>query len=162
MSTNTDLPSPFRRYEDIVRSEWIDYNGHMNVGFYLLAFEEAARSFFSWLDLSKDYRNRTGCGFFVSECHMTFEREVSEGQHLKFETQLLDKREKVVRVIHLMYSADTPYLAATNEVLYIHVNLDKRASVPIPKEKMFLLDELFMAHKHLPKPQQVGRSINIR
>ena len=162
MSTNTDLPPPFRRYEDIVRSEWIDYNGHMNVGFYLLAFEEAARSFFSWLDLSKDYRNRTGCGFFVSECHMTFEREVSEGQHLKFETQLLDKREKVVRVIHLMYSVDTPYLAATNEVLYIHVNLDKRASVPIPKEKMFLLDELFMAHKHLPKPQQVGRSINIR
>ena len=161
MSTNTDLPSPFRRYEDIVRSEWIDYNGHMNVGFYLLAFEEAARSFFSWLDLSKDYRNRTGCGFFVSECHMTFEREVSEGQILKFETQLLDKREKVVRVIHLMYSVDTPYLAATNEVLYIHVNLDKRASVPIPKEKMFLLDELFMAHKHLPKPQQVGRSINI-
>ena len=162
MSTNTDLPSPFRRYEDIVRSEWIDYNGHMNVGFYLLAFEEAARSFFSWLDLSKDYRNRTGCGFFVSECHMTFEREVSKGQRLEFETQLLDKREKVVRVIHLMYSVDTPYLAATNEVLYIHVNLDKRASVPIPKEKMFLLDELFMAHKHLPKPQQVGRSINIR
>ena len=161
MPTNTDLPVPFRRYKDIVRSEWIDYNGHMNVGFYLLVFEEAARSFFSWLDLSKDYRNRTGCGFFVSECHMTFEREVSKGQHLNFETQLLDIRKKVVRVIRLMHSIDTPYLAATNEVLYVHVNLDKRASVAIPKEKMLFLNELFMAHKHLPRPRQVGQSITV-
>ena len=35
--------------EQVVKPEWIDYSGHMNIGYYLLAFELAAQDFFRLL-----------------------------------------------------------------------------------------------------------------
>ena len=40
-------PPVIAPYEAIVAPEWIDYSGHMNVGYYLLVFEDAARHFFT-------------------------------------------------------------------------------------------------------------------
>ena len=40
-------------YEAIVAPEWIDRSGHMNVGFFLLVFEDAARLVFTQLDVSE-------------------------------------------------------------------------------------------------------------
>ena len=42
----TDLPVPFDAYRDRVRSEWIDHNGHMNMGYYLVVFDFATDEFF--------------------------------------------------------------------------------------------------------------------
>jgi acyl-CoA thioester hydrolase len=37
-----DIPAPYAAARDVVRPEWIDYNGHMNVGYYHVAFDIAA------------------------------------------------------------------------------------------------------------------------
>ena len=41
----------FAIHEEIVRPEWIDYNGHMNVAYYILAFDHATDHLFDFLDL---------------------------------------------------------------------------------------------------------------
>ncbi len=33
--------APFDEYRDRVRDEWIDYNDHMNVGYYSVVFDSA-------------------------------------------------------------------------------------------------------------------------
>ena len=38
---DTEIPAPFDRYRTVVRPEWIDHNGHMNMGFYLVVFDLA-------------------------------------------------------------------------------------------------------------------------
>ena len=38
--------TPFRTKNQIVLAEWIDYNGHMNVAYYTLAFDKALDFFF--------------------------------------------------------------------------------------------------------------------
>ena len=37
------IPTPFDNARDVVRPEWIDYNGHMNVGYYQVVFDFEAR-----------------------------------------------------------------------------------------------------------------------
>ena len=39
----SDLAAPFDSHRDVVRPEWIDHNGHMNVGYYLVVFDFATR-----------------------------------------------------------------------------------------------------------------------
>jgi len=36
-----DLPAPFDAYRAVVRPEWIDDNGHMNMGYYVVVFDLA-------------------------------------------------------------------------------------------------------------------------
>ena len=155
------IPAPFAQYECAVLPEWIDYNRHMNVGFYLLPFEQAAKPFFTWLDLSARYRKESGCSVFVAEAHLTFEREVFEGDRLRFETYLLGSRAKVINVIYLMYHAEDGYLAATNEVVYIHVDSQSKRSRPFPNAHLQFLDKVAKAHAELPRPSQAGRAIKI-
>ena len=30
------IPAPFDAYRDVVRNEWIDRNGHLNMGYYVV------------------------------------------------------------------------------------------------------------------------------
>ena len=45
------LPAPFRSSTQTVEPEWIDYNGHMNVAYYTLAFDRALDELFEALGI---------------------------------------------------------------------------------------------------------------
>ena len=156
-----NIPAPFAEYECVVRPEWIDYNGHMNIGYYLLPFEQAAKPFFQWLGFDAPYRQQSGCTLFAAEAHLTFEREVTEGDRLRFDTYLLGFRAKVVNVIYLMHHAEKGFLAATNEVVYIHVDSKSRRSRVFTKDHSQFLSEVAKAHAQLPRPAQAGRAIEV-
>jgi len=42
-------------FETEVKPEWIDYNGHMNVAYYVLAFDHAIDDFYGRLGLGEAY-----------------------------------------------------------------------------------------------------------
>jgi acyl-CoA thioester hydrolase len=42
---NSKVLVPFKSQNRRVQKEWIDYNGHMNVAYYTLAFDEAIDEF---------------------------------------------------------------------------------------------------------------------
>ena len=46
------MTSPFRSSVHKVRPEWIDYNGHMNMAYYAVIFDEAADEIYPQLGLS--------------------------------------------------------------------------------------------------------------
>jgi acyl-CoA thioester hydrolase len=158
------LEAPFNRYTDVVRPEWIDYSGHMNLGYYLLAFEEAATCFFGAgvADLGEAYRERTGHALFAAETHITFDREVRAGDPLRFESYVLDATDKAIDCMHLMYHGDDGYLAATNQLLYLHVDLDRRRVAAFGDEAQARIDDWRDTHAALPRPEQAGRAIGLR
>jgi acyl-CoA thioester hydrolase len=53
-------------------------------------------------------------------------------------------------------------LAATNELITIHIDLSERRSTPFAPEMMDRLEAMMQQHKHLPRPDKVGRTIGIR
>ena len=80
----TDLSAPLDRYRDRVRPEWIDYNGHMNMGYYLVVFDFATDEFLDWVGLDEGHRRQHRVTTFCLEAHVTYHREVRSGDPLRF------------------------------------------------------------------------------
>jgi len=155
-------PAPLDLHRETVLPEWVDYNGHMNLAYYLLAFDHAADRVFEFLDLGSPYIKRTNCSIFALETHLTYERELKAGEPIRCTSQLVDFDAKRVQLFHNMYHATEGYLAATNEILSIHVDLGTRRSRPFSPETADTLARLMAEHRKLPRPPQVGRAIRIK
>ena len=82
-------PGPLALHRETVRPEWIDYNGHMNVAYYVLAFDHATETLFETLGIGEDYVRAAKCSLFVVDMHVTYEQELVAGDRLRFETQIL-------------------------------------------------------------------------
>ena len=155
------IEAPFDRYRDVVRPEWIDHNRHMNVGYYLVVFDFATDEFFRWIGLDDAYRLAKHVTTFCLEAHVTYHQEVREGDPLRFTTLLLGHDAKRLHYIHQMYHAKEGYLAATNELMSLHVSQATRRSAPMATEISERLARIQAAHDALPRPPQVGHTIGL-
>ena len=157
----SELAAPFDAYRDVVRSEWIDHNGHMNMGYYLVVFDFATDEFFRWVGLGEAHRRQHGITTFCLEAHVTYHREVRRGDPLRFTTLLLGHDAKRLHYIHTMYHATEGYLAATNELMSLHVDLATRRGAPMHAGVLARLAAIQAAHDKVDRPPQVGRRIGL-
>jgi acyl-CoA thioester hydrolase len=155
------IEAPLDRYRDVVRAEWIDHNRHMNVGYYLVVFDYATDEFFRWVGLDAAHRRARAVTTFCLEAHVTYHREVGEGAPLRFTTHLLGHDAKRIHYIHAMYHARDGYLAATNELMSLHVSEATRRGAPMAPEILERLARIQAAHDALPRPPQAGRRIGL-
>ena len=61
-----------------------------------------------------------------------------------------------------MYHATEGYLAATNELITIHIDFSERRSAPFAPEMIERLEAMMQKHKNLQRPDKIGRTIGIR
>ena len=146
---------------ETVRPEWVDYNGHMNLAYYVLAFDHATDALFDHLDIGEAYMRRSNCSIFALETHVTYDREVRAGDPLRFASQLIDFDDKRFHYFHAMFHAEDAYLAATTETVSIHVDLATRRAAPFGAPARDRLDALRRAQADLARPPQVGRALSI-
>ena len=162
MRLSDRFEAPLNLGEDTVRDEWIDYNGHMNVAYYVLAFDFATDRLYDRLRLGEDYMATSGCSTFTLESHIAYVREVRGGDALNFTGQLIDFDHKRLHWYCDMYHRDEGYHAAAIEFLTIHVDLRTRRSAPFQGTVMATLEELNAAHGSLPAPALAGTTVGIR
>ena len=155
------IEAPLDAYRDVVRREWIDHNGHMNMGYYLVVFDLATDEFMRWVGLDAEHRQRQHVTTFCLEAHVTYHREVREADPLRFTTQLLAHDEKRLHYVHAMYHAREGYLAATNELMSLHVGLETRRGAPMAPAVLARLAAIQELHGKLPRPPQVGRVMGL-
>lgn len=154
-----EIEAPFSTHKGRVLPEWVDYNGHMAVTYYILAFDQATDAFLEYLGIDENYRLETGGSTFAVEAHVTYRREVNEGDPLRFTTQLLGFDEKRIRFFHHMNHGSEGYLAATTEWLSLHVNLSTRRVSPMPELLLRRLQSIYSAHRALDLPECAGRGV---
>jgi len=162
MTQNPLDPKPIEITGQRVLPEWIDYNGHMNVAFYVLAFDKALDKIFDQLDLGVDYVERTGDSAFVLQNHVAYLAELKLDDPIRVTYQQLDWDAKKVHYFMHMYHATEGFLAATAEQVMMHVSLETRRSSPFPVEAQAKLAAMQEAHGKLPRPESVGARIGIR
>jgi acyl-CoA thioester hydrolase len=156
------MPPPLSPFRTTVQPDWIDYNGHMNVAFYVLAFDKATDRLLDHLGLGEAYRRATNCSIYALEAHVTYDRELKLGEPLAIDTQLIDADAKRLHFFHRMTHADAGYLAATTELLGLHVDLAGPRAAPMPAEALAAVERLAAAHRGLPPPPQLGRRIGLK
>jgi acyl-CoA thioester hydrolase len=143
-----------------VPPEWIDYNGHMMDAYYFLAFTEATEALLDRVGLGNGYRAKTGCGIYTVESHLCFHASVPAGAELRYSSQLLGCDAKRLHVFHRMAVRDGPDVA-TNELMFLHVDIALDRVVPIPAAHRQLVMTLAAEHAALPTPGAAGRRVTM-
>ena len=154
-----NIDAPLRLYRDRVRPEWIDYNGHMNVAYYVLAFDYATEAFFEYLGMGEKYLADRNCSTFAVEMNVSYVREIHEGEPLAFATWLLGHDAKRLHYYHEMYHGEEGWLAAGCELMSLHIDMSVRRTAPFPENIMANLDRVAAAHAAVPAPDRAGRKI---
>ena len=145
----------------MVRPEWIDENGHMNVGYYVVVFDYATDEWLDYIGLTRAYKDAHSVTTFTLEAHVTYQRELREGAPLRFTTQLLGFDAKRIHYAHEMYHAEDGFLSSTNELLSIHVSQATRRSSAMAPEIQERLTQIQAAHEKLTIPSYVGHIIGL-
>ena len=146
-------------HTDVVRPEWIDYNHHMNDGYYVVAFTYATDALQDHIGLDADYRASTGCSIYTVEAHLQYLREVPVDAALRFDSYVLGVDAKRLHLLHAMYNADQNYLAASHELILLHVDQQLGKTTPFPGQIQQALSALHEHHRQLETPVATGRSI---
>jgi acyl-CoA thioester hydrolase len=142
--------------------EWIDYNGHLMDGYYLVAFSDATEAVLEALGFGPAYRERTGCTIYTVEAHLTYRREVSEDTPILVATQVIDHDAKRIHVVHDMADTSTGERLATAELMFVHVDQSTGKVAPMPAAQAASVAAMAEAHAGLERTPDVGRRIGIR
>ncbi len=145
-----------------VDQAWIDYNGHMNMAYYNVVFDQGVDHVYDQLGVGAQYAQTGGGSLFTMEVHLHYLNELSLDDPIEVRFQLLDADSKRLHFFEEMYHAEEGYLAATSEQLALHVDMASRRASPFPQHIQDRVDRLLEAHTALPRPAQVGHVIGIR
>jgi len=154
--------APFDRHAEAIRPEWIDYNGHMNVAFYVLVFDNATDALFEAMDFGAAWRRRSGRSFFAVEAHVRYLAELTLDDEVRVATQILGTDAKRLHCFHTLRRKATGGVAATMEMLSLHVDLGTRRAVPFAPDDRARIAGFAASHANLPTPDGAGRAVGLR
>jgi acyl-CoA thioester hydrolase len=153
--------NPLPQHEAIIRPEWIDSNGHMNLAYYIVVFDQALDGAFDALDIGTAYRRRTGNSSFAAETHTLYRREVREGDTVRVTSRILAVDAKRLHLFQEMIHADSGEVSATHEQMCLHMDMRARRVAPWPADRREALCAAVRAQAGLPVPEAVGRRITM-
>ena len=145
-----------------VQEQWIDYNGHLNAGYYLVAFDDAIAPWMDFIGLGTSHRQVRDITTFSAENHITYVREIGPDEPFVISVQLLGFDRKRIHAFQTMTQTREDYLVATCEVMSLHIDGPTRRVGVMADEPYRRLSEIWEGHRHLPLPPQVGHAISIR
>ena len=143
-----------------VGRDWLDYNEHMNVAYYLKAFDDAGEGLTVLLGMGADYTRRTNNSWVALESHITFQNEALLGQELRIESRVLDFDDKKMHIFQEMFRGDE--LLSTHEQLGLHFDTGARRGSVFTPEVHSRLEQLHTRQAQLARPAAVGRTVGIK
>ena len=132
-----------------VIKEWTDYNNHLNVAFYVHVFDIAADVMLDNFKMGGESAKKDKKTTFVAEMHTIYNQEVRLGEEVETHITYVDHDKKRIHYRLSMFHKEKKYLAATNEVLSLYVNLNKRKVVEFDPDRLTLMDNFIK--KNSPK-----------
>ncbi|QVQ50339.1 thioesterase family protein [Spiractinospora alimapuensis] len=118
------------QFQQVVQPEWIDYNGHLSEGYYVLIFGFATDAMMERIGLGPEYRERTRCSLYTVEAHVRYLRDIGVGDTAEVTTRVLGHAAKKLWFSHEMSVDGT--VVATEELLALHVDQSASRACPFP------------------------------
>jgi len=126
--------------EKIIK-EWTDYNGHLNVAFYVHVFDIAADIMLDNFKMGGDSAKQDKETTFVAEMYTAYKQEVRLGEEVETHLSYVDHDKKRIHYRLSMFHKEKKYLAATNEVLSLYVDLNQRKVIEFDLNRLKLMNE---------------------
>ena len=129
-----------------VKKEWTDYNGHMNVAYYIHIFDIASDLLLDKFNMAADSAKKSKKSTFVVETHTKYKQEVKLGDEVEIYLDYLNHDKKRIHYRVNMHHKEKKYLAASTEVLSLYIDLNKRKVTEFETEKEKIMDEFIKKH----------------
>ena len=128
--------------------DWTDYNGHMNVAYYVLIFDiYGAEKLMTEFKMGEDSAKTTSKSTMVVESHITYNQEVKEGDEVDVNLIYFDHDKKRLLYKLEMIHKSKKYLVSTVESLSLYVDLKERKVSEFEDEKIKIMDEFINKNK---------------
>ena len=127
--------------------EWTDYNGHMNLSYYILIFDMGAEVILSKFKMGEHSAKTTKESTMVVETHTTYNQEVKEGDEVDVVLSHFDHDNKRLHYKLEMYDKAKDTLSATTEVLSLYIDLNIRKVTKFEHEKIKIMDDFILSNK---------------
>ena len=124
-----------------VIKEWTDYNGHLNVAFYIRVFDIAADIMLDNFKMGGESAKKDNRTTFVAEMHTNYYQEVRLSEEVETHIAYVDHDKKRIHYKLSMFHKEKKYLAASNEVLSLYVDLSKRKVVEFDPDRLKIMDD---------------------
>jgi len=155
------IAAPLTTYRTVVKPEWVDYNNHLNDGYYLVIMSLGTDRFQDLIAMSAADRSATKTTLYTLEAHINYLREIKKSEEVEVRTQLIGFDQKRLQLFHTMHTARLgEEIAATSEFMLVNIDTSgEPKSAPFRLEVAARLAEIMEAHTSLPLPANSGRAV---
>jgi len=124
--------------------EWTDYNGHMNLSYYILVFDIGAEVILSKFKMGEHSAKTTKKSTMVVETYTTYNQEVKEGDEVDVFISYFDHDNKRLHYKLEMFDKAKNTLSATTEILALYIDLNIRKVTEFEPEKIKIMDDYIL------------------
>jgi len=128
--------------------DWIDYNDHMNVSFYLLIFDKfGADKLNNIFKMGEQSAKTTGKSTMIVETNITYNQELKLDDKVDINLIYFNHDKKRLQYKMEIIHKEKKYLASTIEVLALYVDLNTRKVSEFESEKIQIMNNFIKENK---------------
>ncbi|GIT35141.1 MAG: hypothetical protein Ct9H300mP4_14600 [Gammaproteobacteria bacterium] len=115
----------------VVTEDMCDLNGHMNVAYYLQAFDIYSRPMFEDFGFTKEHF-KNGYSSFAVEDSIRYLKEFLLGEKIFPRFRLENFNKKLIHIVGILLNEEGQ-LASISETIIVHVDMRTRKTIEMPK-----------------------------
>ena len=128
--------------------EWVDYNNHLNMAYYILIFDQACEVVLEKFKIGADSAKNEKRGTMVVETNTRYISEVKEGDEVDIMLTFFDHDKKRLHLKLEIIKKKTKIISASIEWLSLYVNLETRKVTEFENEKIELMSDFIEQNKN--------------
>ena len=128
--------------------EWVDYNNHLNMAYYVLIFDQACEVMLEKFKMGAVSAEKERRSTMVVETNTKYINEVKEGVEVDIMLTFFDHDKKRLHLSLDMIEKQTKKISASIEWLSLYVNLETRKVTEFENEKIIIMNDFIKQNKH--------------
>ena len=130
-----------------VKEEWVDYNDHMNMAYYVLVFDQALEVALEKLKMGESAARDLNRSTMVVETNTKYVSEVKQGQEIYIYMTYFDHDKKRLHIKMEMIEKSKKKISATIEWISLYIDLSERKVTEFEEEKLKLMAKFIEDNK---------------
>jgi len=123
-----------------ITNDWVDYNGHMNMAYYVLIFDQAWEVALEKFKMGESAAKSQQRSTMVVETNTKYINEVKENEEVNINLIYFDHDKKRLHLKMEMNEKKTNKLSASMEWISLYIDLGKRKVTEFELDKIELMD----------------------
>ncbi len=130
-----------------VKQEWVDYNSHMNMAYYVLVFDQALEVALEKFNMGESAAKNLNRTTMVVETNTKYLNEVRLGEEVDIQMTYFDHDTKRLHVKMEMSKKGKKEISSSMEWISLYIDLNKRKVIEFENEKLEIMDKFIKDNK---------------